>query len=84
MSRFISTSLPQPPKEYSQPYFSGMVRQLQNVINKIANPGPLTAATDNSSQVTISALTLINIPTSSTGLPSGSVWSDGGTLKIVP
>jgi hypothetical protein len=24
------------------------------------------------------------IPTSSAGLPSGAVWSDGGTLKIVP
>jgi hypothetical protein len=43
---------------------------------------------DNSGNVsaTIKAngqLNLPNIPTSSAGLVSGDVWSDGGTLKIV-
>jgi hypothetical protein len=28
-------------------------------------------------------LVLTNLPTSSTGLESGSVWNDSGTLKIV-
>ncbi len=27
---------------------------------------------------------LFNLPTSSAGLPSGSVWNDSNTLKIVP
>lgn len=36
-------------------------------------------------QVTITnTLVLSNIPTSSIGLPSGTVWSDLGTLKIIP
>ena len=31
-----------------------------------------------------SNIKLLSIPTSSTGLPSGAIWSDSGTLKIVP
>ena len=31
----------------------------------------------------VNNLSIKNIPTSSAGLPSGSVWSDGGTLKII-
>ncbi len=31
----------------------------------------------------VNNLSIKNIPTASTGLPSGSVWSDSGTLKIV-
>lgn len=29
-------------------------------------------------------LAILGIPTSAVGLPSGMIWSDGGTLKIVP
>lgn len=29
-------------------------------------------------------LAILNIPTSAAGLASGMIWSDGGTLKIVP
>jgi hypothetical protein len=29
-------------------------------------------------------LAILTIPTSAAGLPSGMIWSDGGTLKIVP
>lgn len=35
------------------------------------------------SGMTIKNLAIANIPTSASGLPSGAVWSDGGTLKIV-
>jgi hypothetical protein len=31
----------------------------------------------------VNNLSIMDIPTSSSGLPTGSVWSDGGTLKIV-
>ena len=31
----------------------------------------------------VNNLSIMNIPSSSAGLPVGSVWSDGGTLKIV-
>ncbi len=63
-----------------------LVRQLQIVINSLNSQGPITAGSDatlTDMGHPISALTLINVPTSATGLPSGSVWSDSGTLKIV-
>jgi hypothetical protein len=31
----------------------------------------------------VNNLSIMNIPTSSAGLPSGSVWNDSGFLKIV-
>jgi hypothetical protein len=32
----------------------------------------------------VNRIVLTNVPTASAGLPSGAVWSDAGTLKIVP
>ena len=32
----------------------------------------------------VNNLSIKNIPTSSDGLPSGSVWSNGGVLYIMP
>lgn len=37
----------------------------------------------NYAGLTVKTLAITGIPTSSAGLPSGAVWSDGGTLKIV-
>jgi hypothetical protein len=31
----------------------------------------------------VNALSVKNMPTSAAGLPSGTIWSDNGTLKIV-
>lgn len=41
---------------------------------------------DGASQMTLYAdwITLPNLPTATNGLPSGTLWSDGGTLKVVP
>jgi hypothetical protein len=33
--------------------------------------------------VNSTTIVLYSLPTSSAGLPAGSVWNDGGTLKIV-
>ena len=80
------TALPLAPKDYSQEYMNRLIRQLDLIVNRINSVGPIRIGSDLSQQNTgypISALTIDNIPTSSTGLPSGSVWSDGGTLKIV-
>ena len=33
--------------------------------------------------MTASRIILTNLPTSSTGLPVGTVWNSGGTLRIV-
>ena len=56
--------------------------------NRIAGIGsyPLTFRTNNTVRMQIQAdgtLILSNVPTSSAGLPSGAIYSDGGTLKIV-
>lgn len=81
-----NSALPLPPSEYSIDYMNRLIRQLNFSINRLNAPRPITGASDLSQQVVgypISALTLQDIPTSSAGLPVGSVWSDGGTLKIV-
>lgn len=81
----VRTALPLPPREYSIDYMSRLVRQIEISLNKIDSVGPITCASDLTNQAgyPVSGLTIINVPTSSTGLPVGSVWSDGGTLKIV-
>jgi hypothetical protein len=79
-------ALPLPPKEYNQEYMNRLVRQLELAVRRLQATRPLRGGSDLSqSEVPypISALTLEDIPTSSIGLPVGSVWSDGGTLKIV-
>lgn len=80
------SAFPLPPKEYSVEYMNRLIRQLEITLRRINAGQPIRAGSDLSQTIAsypISALTLDDIPTSSTGLPSGSVWSDGGTLKIV-
>lgn len=80
------SALPLPPKEYSAEYMNRLIRQLDIIVNRINAVRPLRGGSDLSRQnvnYPISGLTIEDIPTSSTGLPSGSVWSDNGTLKIV-
>lgn len=61
---------------------------ISSPIENIINVGNLNLnGTDSIPTITISPKTtgyllLANIPTSSTGLPSGAVWNDNGTLKI--
>lgn len=81
-----NSALPLPPKDYSQEYMNRLLKQLSLVIAKINAVRPLTVGSDLSQQTVgypISGLAIVNVPTSSANLPSGSVWSDGGTLKIV-
>lgn len=80
------TALPLPPKEYNQEYMNRLIKQLDFAIRKLESIRPITVASDLSSKVAafpISGLTIQDIPTSPTGLPEGSVWSDSGVLKIV-
>lgn len=65
---------PVPPAEYSQDYMMEIVRSFSTAMLQLQNPGEGRNTT----------LVLTNLPTSTTGLESGSVWNDGGTLKIVP
>ena len=81
-----NSALPLPPKEYSSEYMGRLLRQLNLILTKLNSVRPVTVGSDLSQQnvgYPISGLTIVNIPTSPANLPSGSVWSDSGTLKIV-
>jgi hypothetical protein len=81
-----NTALPLPPDEYDRQYMSRLIKQLELVIRNFNSVRPLTVGSDLTTETAaypISGLTIVNVPTSSAGLPSGSVWSDGGILKIV-
>lgn len=84
-----STALPLAPAEYSREYMNRLIKQLNLTIAKINAIGPLIVGSDHTESVAgypISGLTIINVPTSPTGLPVGSVWCDtsaNNVLKIV-
>lgn len=80
-----STALPLPTPEYSVDYMNRLVRQLNFAISALNSVRPVTVGSDPTSQVAgfpISGLTIVNVPTSPTGLPKGSVWSNAGVLQI--
>jgi hypothetical protein len=69
--------LPIPPKDYNQQYFNELLRVLNLYFRTIQNPGDSV----------VNTLRILNLPTSDTDLPSGSVWVDttaSNVLKIVP
>jgi hypothetical protein len=81
-----SSALPLPPSDYNQEYMNRLLKQLNLILARLNSIRPVTVGSDLSQQnvgYPISGLTIVNIPTSSANLPSGSVWSDSGTLKIV-
>ena len=62
-----------PPEEYNAQYFNEMVRSLSQLVTQLQNPGELRGT----------KITLTQLPTSSEGLESGSLFNDNGTVKIV-
>ena len=77
MAGFPIAPLPFPPNTYDQRYFNETIRTLNLYFRQNQNPGDIVG----------SSLRLLNLPTSDSGLPSGSVWVDTGAsnvLKIVP
>ena len=64
--------LPEPPIEYTQQYMADLVRSLQVFIEQERNPGELRGT----------KLTLTDLPTSATGLETGSLYNDSGTIKV--
>ena len=81
-----TSALPLPPQDYDRQYMNRLIRQLDFALKSLNSVRPVTVGSDLTSQTAaypISGLTIVNVPTSSTGLPPGSVWSDGGVLKIV-
>jgi len=65
--------LPSAPEGYSRDYLDDLVRSLEAFITQERNPGALRATT----------LTLTDLPTSPTGLETGTLYNDAGTVKIV-
>jgi|TARA_B100002052_G_scaffold294027_1_gene318135 hypothetical protein len=64
--------LPEPPIEYTQQYMADLVRSLQVFIEQERNPGEMRGT----------KLTLTDLPTSATGLETGSLYNDSGTIKV--
>ena len=62
-----------PPGKYDVEYFNDMVRSLSQLVTQLQNPGELRGT----------KITLTQLPTSSEGLESGSLFNDNGTVKIV-
>lgn len=60
------------PEVYSQDWMNKLVEELDNFANLINNEGPVLAKT----------VRITELPTSSAGLPSGSLWNDSGTVKV--
>ncbi len=65
--------LPEAPSEYTQQYMSDLVRALELFISQERNPGQLRGT----------KITLTDLPTSSSGLETGALFNDSGTVKIV-
>lgn len=75
MSRNVpQPKFPNPPAQYEQRYFADFIRAFALYQQQVQNAGEGRHTT----------LVLTNLPTSTTGLESGSVWNDAGVLKIVP
>jgi hypothetical protein len=70
---FAPPVLPLAPSEYNPEYFNQLIRSLNVYLNQIGSTTPIV----------IDQLTLLALPTSPVGLRPGTVWNDGGTLKIV-
>jgi len=65
--------LPEAPTEYSVQYMSDLIRSLELFIAQERNPGEMRGT----------KLTLTNLPTSATGLETGALYNDSGTVKVV-
>jgi len=65
--------LPEAPVDYNQQYMADLLRALEIFISQERTPGELRAT----------KITLTDLPTSATGLESGALYNDAGTVKIV-
>jgi len=64
--------LPEAPPEYDMGYLSDLIRALEIFIEQERNPGDLRAST----------ITITDLPTSATGLETGTLYNDSGTVKV--
>jgi hypothetical protein len=64
--------LPEAPQEYSASHMQDLIRTLEIFIEQERNPGEIRAT----------SLTLTDLPTSATGLETGTLYNDAGTVKV--
>jgi hypothetical protein len=64
--------LPEAPAEYTQQYMQDLLRALEVFIEQERNPGELRGT----------KITLTDLPTSATGLETGALYNDSGTVKV--
>lgn len=65
--------LPDPPEALDQRYMQDLIRALELFIQQERNPGELRGT----------KITLTELPTSASGLETGALYNDSGTVKIV-
>ena len=70
---FAPPVLPLAPTEYNPEYLNQLIRALNVYLKQIGSTTPIV----------VDEITLLALPTSPVGLRPGTVWNDGGTLKIV-
>lgn len=70
---FIPPTIGRVPMEYDHRFLERILRSFADALDNLRRPGPLHSTT----------LNLSNLPTSATGLRTGDVWNDTGTLKVV-
>ncbi len=70
---FTSPSLPLAPSSYDPEYFNQVIRALNVYFRQL----------DSTTPIVIDKLTLLALPTSPLGQRVGTVYNDGGVLKIV-
>lgn len=66
--------LPDPPSQYNVEYMQRLLKTLEGYMRLVNAPGAIQATN----------ITLTQLPTAATGLPSGALWNDAGIVKIVP
>ena len=65
--------LPEPPENIDRRYMEDLIRTLQVFITQERNTGEMRGT----------RLTLTDLPTSATGLETGALYNDSGTVKVV-
>ena len=69
----IPPRLPSVPSEYDVFFMTDLVRALELFISQERNPGEMRGT----------KITLTDLPTSASGLETGALYNDNGTIKIV-
>ena len=65
--------LPEAPEDYDSQYMADLLRALEIFISQERTTGEMRGT----------KLTLTNLPTSATGLETGALYNDSGTVKVV-